>query len=86
MESDDKLKLRKIPVEVLMDILAELFESGFDYVDFEGESDEENLRDTIVITVHPNYHFEFTTEEELASNITVVNNDKLSDDDLNQLI
>ena len=86
MENNSKFKLKKIPVEVLMDILEELFENGFDYVDFEGEPDKENLRDTIILTVNPTYHFEFVTEEENASDITVVNNDKLSDDDLNHLI
>jgi hypothetical protein len=86
MENNERLKIKKIPIEILIEILSHVFEEGYDFVDIEGEMDGDNVRDTITLTVCPAYHSDNTEEEELDSDITVVKNDKLSDEDLNELI
>lgn len=56
------MKLRKIPLESLLEILSDLYESGVDYIDIAGETNKKN-RDVINITVKEEYMF-FNNEEE----------------------
>ena len=51
------LKLRKIPLEPLIQILQDLYDSGADYIDLSGEQnkEEDELKDIIQITVKPEY-------------------------------
>ena len=51
------LKLRKIPLEPLIQILQDLYDSGADYIDISGEQngEGESLKDIIQITVKPDY-------------------------------
>jgi hypothetical protein len=74
------MKLRKIPLEPLMQILQDLWEGGADFIDISGEQNEEgeDLKDRIQITVKPEYVLNDDDEEE--------DNTPLSDEDFNELI
>lgn len=58
------MKLRKIPLESLIEILQDLYESGADYIDISGKNDEKN-RDIIHITIKEEYMF-YNEEEDDA--------------------
>jgi hypothetical protein len=82
------LKLNKIPITALMQILGELFEEGVDFIDIEGEgSEKEEESDRIKVTVRPEYYSE---EPEIFTKLeqgdTIDNDEKLTDDDINDLI
>jgi hypothetical protein len=82
------LKLNKIPITALMQILGELFEDGVDFIDIEGEgSGKEEESDRIKVTVRPEYYSE---EPEIFTKLeqedTIDNDEKLTDDDINDLI
>ena len=51
------MKLRKITLEPLLQILTDLFDSGADFIDISGENnaDGDELRDIIKITIKPEY-------------------------------
>lgn len=87
------LKLNKIPITVLMQILAELFEEGVDFIDIEGEGSEDDDSDKIKVTVRPEYYsdqpeIEIELEQEDILNFLpqVKKDKKLTDDDINDLI
>lgn len=85
------IKIRKVPVESLLEIIAHLYHNGVDFIDFDGEigNEEDKLglsfgRDYM----DPDYADQYDTlfplnKEEEESPIEVK---KLKDDDLNQLI
>jgi hypothetical protein len=90
--------LRKIPLEMLINILQDLYDGGADYVDISGDTDVDGIsRDTIKLTVKPEYLSEFDeesvlnlehelelewSEEEEEDNAP----SSLSDEDINDLI
>jgi hypothetical protein len=88
--------LRKIPLEMLLQILQEIYDGGADYVDISGNNNiDGELRDTIKFTVKPEYLSEFdeedvlSLEQELELNWTEEDEDissSLSDEDINDLI
>jgi hypothetical protein len=88
------MKLRKIPLEPLMQILQDLWEGGADFIDISGEQNGENesLKDVIQITVKPEYiiHLEEDEERSIQTiDMTFYNEDEnkpLSDEDINELI
>jgi hypothetical protein len=95
------LKLRKIPLQALIEILQDLYDNGADYIDLSGEQKDENgsIRDLIQITIKPEYmlHDERNDDddddelEEIEldySNDDIPDNTSrsLSDDDINDLI
>ena len=96
------LRLRKIPLQPLIEILQDLYESGADFIDLSGEqSDEgETPKDTIQITIKPEYMLHDERDEEEDDDITqeieidysdddTPSTDKrslLSEDDINDLI
>ena len=51
------LQLRKIPLQPLIEILQDLWDSGADFIDLAGEQSKKDgpLKDTIQITVKPEY-------------------------------
>lgn len=71
------MKLRKIPLESLLEILSDLYESGVDYIDIAGETNKKN-RDVINITVKEEYMF-FNNEEDVSKK-------SLFEGDINDLI
>ena len=95
------LKLRKIPLQALIEILQDLYENGADFIDLSGEQKDENgsSKDLIQITIKPEYmlHDERNDDdnddelEEIEldySNDDIPDNTSrsLSDDDINDLI
>jgi hypothetical protein len=49
------VKLTKIPIEYLLEILETLYNEGYDYFDLEGVLDPEKEKDTIKISVSEEY-------------------------------
>ena len=51
------MKLRKIPLGPLLEILQDLFDNGADFIDISGENNEEGeeKKDIIKITIKPEY-------------------------------
>jgi hypothetical protein len=88
--------LRKIPLEMLINILEDLYNGGADYVDISGDIDTNGVpRDTIKITVKPEYLSPDLDEEEevidhgmdfLIDNTGDLPPSPLSDDDIEDLI
>jgi hypothetical protein len=93
------MKLRKIPLENLINLLADLYDGGADYIDITAESTETDEPDQMKITVKPEYisedldtmrkiEIDFTDEDE---DDDVIDNKKntnisLSEEDINDLI
>ena len=93
------LKLRKIPLQALIEILQDLYDNGADYIDLSGEQKNENgsVKDLIQITIKPEYmlHDERTDDDDEVEEIELDYSDdyipdtksrSLSDDDINDLI
>jgi len=93
------LKLRKIPLEPLIQILQDLYDSGADYIDLSGEQnkEEDELKDIIQITVKPEYmtHTDNDDDNDIEQEVELDFSDddvpstdrkSLSDDDINDLI
>lgn len=86
------LKLNKIPITALMQILAELFEEGVDFIDIEGEgSEKDNESDRIKVTVRPEYYSDEPNieQEDISDFLPEIKTDvkkRLTDDDINDLI
>ena len=90
--------LRKIPLGPFIDILTDLFENGADFIDLSGDenNDREMPRDTLKITVKPEYLSPDIDEEEedvidLGMDFLIDNNTEtppspLSEDDIQDLI
>lgn len=81
------MRIRKIPLVSLIDILKEVYDRGVDFIDIYGIV--EDGQDTIGISFSREYmneeysdNFDTIEEEQYPSKIDV----KLSDEDLNQLI
>ena len=80
---------------MLINILQDLYDGGADYVDISGNIDEDGMpRDTIKITVKPEYLYDFdedntlNLEQELDLEWSEEDDDRsgLSDEDINDLI
>jgi hypothetical protein len=61
MMEKSNVKLTKIPIEYLLEILETLYNEGYDYFDLEGIIDPDKEKDTIKITVSEDY---LTEEDE----------------------
>ena len=61
MMEKSNVKLTKIPIEYLLEILETLYNEGYDYFDLEGITDPDKEKDTIKITVSEDY---LTEEDE----------------------
>ena len=94
------LKLRKIPLQALIEILQDLYDNGADFIDLSGEQKDENgsSRDLIQITIKPEYmlHDERNDDDDEESeeieldysddDVSDTKSRSLSDDDINDLI
>jgi hypothetical protein len=88
--------LRKIPLEMLLNILQEIYDGGADYVDISGDNNVGGeQRDTIKFTIKPEYLSDFdeedvlSLEQELELDWTEEEDNSpssLSDEDINDLI
>ena len=90
------MMLRKIPLGPFIEILTDLFENGADFIDLSGDenNDGETPRDTLKVTVKPEY---LSLDEEEEEDIIdygmdfLINNEtdtptSLSKDDIEDLI
>ena len=82
------MMLRKIPLGPFIEILQSLYEEGADFIDLSGESNDvgENLKDSIKITVKPEYLSEDDSEMDLEIDFPEDTSEGLSEDDINELI
>lgn len=84
------MKLRKIPLEPLIEILKDLFDSGADYIDISGHNNKENddLQDVIKITIKPEYMIDPDDDDTIEEIEMSYDDDQrtLSDEDINNLI
>jgi hypothetical protein len=78
-----KLKFRKVPLELLIDTLTHLYNSGANYIDIVGIQGSE--QDVVTISVENEYMDEHHQEDDLPDSVEFVN-DKLSDEDINNLM
>lgn len=77
----EPVRFKKIPLKLLIETLMNIHESGADYVDIIGVAGE--TQDVVTIAVE--YEYMATLEEDVPDNVELINN-KLSDEDLNDLI
>ena len=96
------LRLNKVPIVSLIDVLSQLFQDGADFIDIEGERTDTDENDIIKVTVRPEYYIDndeeatesadkeleyFFTEEEYKDVDSKDEETKpLSDEDINDLI
>lgn len=83
--------LRKIPLGAFIEILQDLFDNGADFIDISGESsdDVDKPRDTIKITVRPEYMEDDALEQEIEMDYSDdfdSGKSGLSEEDINDLI
>lgn len=74
---------------MLITILEDLYNGGADYVDISGDIDKDGApRDTIKITVKPEYLSDFDEENEVSieQELDLKERSGLSDEDINDLI
>jgi hypothetical protein len=96
MSKKRTLKLTKIPITAMMQILADLFEDGVDFIDIEGEENEiKGESDRIKVTIRPEYYssqpeieLELEQDQEGVSDFLpqIKIDKKLTDEDINDLI
>ena len=92
------MKLRKIPLESLINLLADLYDGGADYIDITAEPTETNEPDQMRILVKPEYlsedldtmrrieiDFDDNDEDDVVDNKKSTNI-SLSEEDINDLI
>lgn len=90
MDKKGEVILRKIPIDKLIDLLVEMYNKGVDYIDISGVPGEEQDRMAISFTE------EYMTKEggeakkidkgEPVNIADIIQNGKLSEEDLNDLI
>ena len=91
------MRLRKIPLESLINLLADLYDGGADYIDITADSTDNDDPDQMKITVKPEYmsedkdtlrkieiDFSEVDDDDEEENIDETNS--LSDEDINDLI
>ena len=78
--NNKEVRFRKINLRVLIETLSHIYDAGADYVDIIGIQDD--VQDTINIVVQEEYVNTGVNEEEDEED----NDDKLSDEDINNLI
>jgi len=80
------VRLNKVPITSLLEVLTQLFEDGVDYIDIEGHSKSQGENDVLKVTVRPEYYSnEPDLEIEIEQQIRKTGG-SLSDEDINDLI
>jgi len=82
------MRLNKIPLAQFISILEEIYDSGAKYVDIEGypDSNSGELKDIIKLIIRPEYLMNDDEEEEVNDVDIKYEEDKLSDEDISDLI
>lgn len=88
MKEKDDFQVTKIPLEMFINLLVNIYESGANFIDLAAIIDEEESKDTIKIGVREDYYDneENEDDEEEDDVVKPANIIKLSDDDINDLI
>lgn len=89
---DNEIRIRRISIEALLEILDDLYQHGVEYVDFVAEVGEDQDKLDLYFNrthMHPDHvenydNIEIVNEDEEDENPIQVK--KLTDDDLNQII
>jgi hypothetical protein len=81
---DNEVRLKKIPLDIFIQALMDIYNSGIDYVDIIGKNNEE--QDIVGIAFCDEYMGKDVKEETFEELKEKFKNIKLSDDDLNQLL
>ena len=84
MKEKDDFQVTKIPLEMFINLLVNIYESGANFIDLAAIIDEEAEKDTIKIGVRDDYYDD--DEEEDDDDVRPAKIIKLSDDDINDLI
>ena len=63
------IKLNKIPIASLINVLQHLYEEGADYIDLQGEHTPGDANDVIKVTVRPEYYV-LCLQEIFVQNLT----------------
>jgi len=82
MKEKDDFQVTKIPLEMFINLLVNIYESGANFIDLAAIIDEEAEKDTIKIAVREDYYDNDEEEDDAPKSANV----KLSDDDINDLI
>lgn len=56
MKKDEEIRIIKVPLEVLLNQLADLYNSGVNYVDIGGKNMKDENQDAITIHVREDYY------------------------------
>jgi len=90
------IKLNKVPIANLIQVLTHLYEEGADFIDIAGEEVPGNDNDIIQVTVRPEYYTTENSESEqhetdpeyLLTEVKLPEEDinPISEDDINDLI
>jgi len=78
-----QVRFRKVPLEMLIETLTHLYNSGANYIDIVGVEDVE--RDVVTISVKNEYMDDGRDSDDIPNNVEFIN-DKLSDEDINNLL
>jgi len=78
-----QVRFRKVPLEMLIETLTHLYNSGANYIDIVGVEDVE--RDVVTISVKNEYIDDGRDSDDIPNNVEFIN-DKLSDEDINNLL
>ena len=78
-----QVRFRKVPLEMLIETLTHLYNSGANYIDIVGVEDVE--RDVVTISVKNVYMDDGRDSDDIPNNVEFIN-DKLSDEDINNLL
>lgn len=87
MDNKGQVILRKIPIDKLIDLLVEMYNKGVDYIDISGVPGEE--QDRMAISFTEDYMTQEGKENFKDVPINLADellNDKLSEEDLNDLV
>jgi hypothetical protein len=82
MKEKDDFQVTKIPLEMFINLLVNIYESGANFIDLAAIIDEEAEKDTIKIAVREDYYDNDEEEDDAPKTANV----KLSDDDINDLM
>lgn len=85
---NNEVRLKKVPIEVLLNALSELYAMGVEYVDIVGENGKEQDRIGLMYTQE---YLSKDMQDKIEDIIDDIideqfKDDKLSDDDINQII
>ena len=88
------IKLNKVPIASLIQVLTHLYEEGADFIDITGESTSDSDNDIIKVIVRPEYYLEEDSEttpeylftEEEYNEPTEENINPISDNNINDFI